>query len=225
MKKSLLAAATALGLVFAGGAMAEGALSYNIAVTNDYVWRGVSQTGRQEAVQGGIDYTNGIFYAGAWASNVDFGDNETDLEVDVYAGVKPTYKDFSFDFGGVYYGYPNQPDDTNLSFGELKAAVSHPIGAGAIGAAAYYSMDFRGAGESLYSELNASYPITEKLSVSGAMGKQYVEDGSDWTAWNLGAGYALTEALSVDVRYWDTGDHDLGSNFKDRIAVTLKAAF
>jgi uncharacterized protein (TIGR02001 family) len=217
-----------MGLAIAGGAMAEGALSYNIAVTNDYVWRGVSQTGRGEAVQGGIDYTNGIFYAGAWASNVDFsaaGDEDTDLEIDVYAGVKPTYKDFSFDFGGIYYGYPNQPSDTNLSFGELKAAVSHPIGKGAIGAAAYYSMDFGGGGESLYSELNASYPVTEKLSVSGAMGKQSVEDYDGWTAWNIGAGYALTDALSVDVRYWDTGDHDLGTNYKDRIAVTLKAAF
>ncbi|WP_298333975.1 TorF family putative porin [Asticcacaulis sp.] len=222
MKKFLLAATIAASALVAGAASAEGALSYNIAATNNYVWRGVTQTDKEAAVQGGIDYTNGSFYAGTWASNVDFG-SDASLEVDLYAGVKPTVGNWSFDFGAIYYAYPDEDD---LNFGELKAGFTHPMGKGTIGAAIYTNWETL---ENPYYELNAAYPLTDKWSVSGAMGKYEASTG-EYTTWNLGAGYALTSNLSLDVRYWDTGDHDLGKSFarnpvKEQIAVTLKAAF
>ena len=91
MKKTLLAAAALAALAFAGSAsatteLAGGTLSYNIGVTNDYVFRGLSQTDGDAALQGGVDYSRGLFYVGTWASNVSFADHELDL----YAGVKPT---------------------------------------------------------------------------------------------------------------------------------------
>ena len=62
-------------LATAGTAMAEGEWSGNVAMTSDYTWRGVSQSNEDPAIQGGFDYANGLFYAGTWASNVDFGDD------------------------------------------------------------------------------------------------------------------------------------------------------
>lgn len=223
MKKFLLAATIAASALVAGAASAEGALSYNIAATNNYVWRGISQSNKEAAVQGGIDYTNGSFYAGTWASNVDFG-SDASLEVDLYAGLKPTVGNWSFDFGAIYYAYP---DEDALNFGELKAGFTHPMGKGTIGAAMYTNWETL---ENPYYELNAAYPLTEKWSVSGAFGKQELS-GGDYTTWNIGAAYALSSNLSLDVRYWDTGDHDLGwtadgrNNMKEQIALTLKAAF
>ncbi|MDC7681725.1 TorF family putative porin [Asticcacaulis sp. BYS171W] len=222
MKKFLLAAAVATSALVAGAASAEGALSYNIAATNNYIWRGVSQSNKEAAVQGGIDYTNGTFYAGAWGSNVDFG-SDASLEVDLYAGVKPTVGNWSFDFGAVYYSYP---DEDGLNFGELKAGFSHPLGKGTIGATIYTDWETL---ENPYYELNAAYPIADKWSVSGAMGK-YEAAAGEYTTWNLGATYALTENLSIDARYSDTGDHDLGKSIarnpmKEQIALTIKAAF
>lgn len=223
MKKFLLAATIAASALVAGAASAEGALSYNIAATNNYIWRGISQSNKEAAVQGGIDYANGSFYAGTWASNVDFG-SDASLEVDLYAGLKPTIGNWSFDFGAIYYAYP---DEDGLNFGELKTAFTHPMGKGTIGGAMYTNWETL---ENPYYELNAAYPLTDKWSVSGAMGKQEMTSG-DYTTWNIGAGYALTENLSLDVRYWDTGDHDLGWNadgkntMKEQVAVTIKAAF
>ena len=46
--------------------------SFNIGVTSDYVFRGVSQTSNEPALQGGADIGWGILYAGVWASRVDF---------------------------------------------------------------------------------------------------------------------------------------------------------
>jgi len=47
--------------------------SANVALTTNYMFRGVSQTGNGPAIQGGFDYvyTPLGLYAGVWASNVD----------------------------------------------------------------------------------------------------------------------------------------------------------
>jgi uncharacterized protein (TIGR02001 family) len=104
MKIALAAAAATLALAGAASAQ-ELKASYNVGVTSDYVFRGVSQTQEDPALQGGIDLSYGIGYAGVWASNVDFGANDPKTEIDFYAGVKPTVGDTSLDFGVLYYGY------------------------------------------------------------------------------------------------------------------------
>lgn len=211
MKKVCVAAVAALGLLTAGAASAEGAVSYNIGVTNDYVWRGVSQTDEKVAFQGGVDYTNGIFYAGAWASNVDFG-TDADMEIDVYAGVKPTLGTFNFDIGVLAYTYPQEDD---LNFEEVKLGVSHALGKGTIGAAAYFNTDDNFED---YFEVNAAYPLTEKFSVSGAYG-----DYGTYNTWNIGGAYAVTSNFAVDLRYHDTDVKTPLS--EERVALTLKLAF
>ena len=66
---SILAASAVASSV----AMAESNWSANIGVTSNYMWRGVTQTTDQAAIQGGIDYENpNGFYAGTWMSNVSW---------------------------------------------------------------------------------------------------------------------------------------------------------
>ncbi|MBF0462639.1 MAG: hypothetical protein HQL87_14755 [Magnetococcales bacterium] len=60
----------------------------NLAVVNNYIFRGMTQTWNQPALQGGIDYshTDG-WYAGAWASNIsdrEYADGS--VELDLYGG-------------------------------------------------------------------------------------------------------------------------------------------
>ncbi|MNL51803.1 hypothetical protein D3C87_1749320 [compost metagenome] len=47
----------------------------------------------------------------------------------------------------------------------------------------------------------------------------------DYTAWNLGAAYQLTEHLALDVRYFDTDEHGFGSAYDSRAVASLKATF
>lgn len=215
MKKTLLVAAVALSALFAGSAMAADgpSLSYNIGVTNNYVWRGVSQTMDNSALQGGVDYKNGTFYAGAWASNVDFGPQTASTEVDLYLGIAPTVGDWSFDFGAIYYAYPNECAACDFNVGELKAAVNHTLGKGTIGAAMYLPMEEL---EDPYYEVNASYPITDKWAVSGAIGNY---ESLGYRTWNIGASYALTSSLSLDLRYSEA------SKLPSNLYATIKATF
>src|SRR4249919_1787450 len=70
-------------------AATESNLTWNLSATSDYVFRGVSQSNRDPALQGGFDYAFGKsgVYAGTWGSNIDFADrNGPDLEIDTYIG-------------------------------------------------------------------------------------------------------------------------------------------
>ncbi len=226
----LIAAAGVLALS-AGAASAQDAaqkpftLSYNVGVASDYVFRGVSQTQEDPQVFGGVDLAAGKFYAGTWASNVDFGD-KTDAEIDLYAGYKPTLGAASLDFGVIYYGYAGAPKGADYGNVEFKAAGSIPAGKGALGAAVFYSPDsFGAADEAVYYELNGSYPVIDKLSVSVAVGRQTYKGSGDYTTWNVGAAYALNSTLTLDLRYHDTDEHSFGKIYGSRAVISLKAAF
>lgn len=223
LKLAICAATASLAL---GGAAHAQDVSFNIGVANDYVFRGVSQTDESVQVFGGVDLSSGVFYAGAWASNVDFGDG-TDAEIDLYAGVKPTAGPVSFDFAAIYYGYVGEPGGADWAQWEFKAAASVPAGPLTLGAAAYYSPDYTGVGtdESLYIEANAAFSPAEKWTVSAAIGNQSVDAlgvDTDYTTWNFGVGYAFTEKLSADLRYHDS-DIDACALCDGRAVLTLKA--
>jgi len=122
MKKTVLmfsAIALATGLFSATSHAVEG-LSANAAVTNNYIWRGVTQTDDQAAVSGGIDFNaKSGFYAGAWVSNVKYG--TANSELDLYVGYGFEVGEFTFDVGFLNYGYPAGDD---LDFSEVYGSVN-----------------------------------------------------------------------------------------------------
>ena len=207
LKLSLAAGAAAASLGFAGAAQAQDddfSLAFNLGAATEYVFRGFSQTDEDPQVFGGIDATYGIGYAGVWVSNVDFLDS-TDAEFDLYAGIKPTAGPVTFDLGVIYYGYVDK-GLSSYDYWEFKAAASVPAGPATLGAAVYYSPNFFGAADdAVYYEANVALPIPDsKFTVSAALGYQQQDGGVDYTTWNAGVGFALTDHISLDVRYWDT---------------------
>ena len=98
----------------------EVTVSGNVALTTDYVFRGVSQSDQGPAVQGGFDVAFGDSgaYAGAWASNINFGTGGSNLELDLYGGFKFALGPVAMDVGVAGYFYPSASDDTaELGFG------------------------------------------------------------------------------------------------------------
>ncbi|HEV7227208.1 TorF family putative porin [Brevundimonas sp.] len=202
--------------------------AFNVAASTDYVFRGVSQTEEDPAISAGIDLTSGAFYAGAWASNVSFpGDDDTNAEVDLYGGWRGEVAGWALDVGGVAYLYTNQPGGADYDYVEAKVAASRAIGPATIGAAVFWSPDFFGAAEdeATYVEANAAFTPADRWTVSGTLGRQFVSSDFDYTTWNLGAAYQLTDNLTVDVRYHDTDEHDFGEIYGSRGVATLKAVF
>lgn len=203
-----------LGLTFLGLTTATSAAwadepvpewSFNAGVVSDYVYRGFSQSDGDAAVQGGIDFTYGQFYAGTWASTVEFGDG-TDLEWDFYAGITGSAGGLDYDFGATYFYYVGAPGGADYDMVEFKAAASRTFDALTLGGSIYYSPDFFGADESAtYIEASVGYELNDKWSLSAGVGRQFLDVGTDYNSWNVGVGYALTEIVSLDARYWDSG--------------------
>jgi uncharacterized protein (TIGR02001 family) len=136
LKAGAIAAALALpGLAFGQAAPAPAdakpaepkpsyTLTGNFGIFSQYIFRGLGQTGRKPAAQGGFDFAHESgFYAGTWASNISwlkenasnaappvtqgtYGEGGS-LEMDFYGGYKWALPhDFVIDFGTLYYWYP-----------------------------------------------------------------------------------------------------------------------
>lgn len=94
-------------------------LTGNVSLISDYRVRGVSNTFKNPAIQGGFDVTHSSgLYVGTWASNVSSVYNPgASIETDWYAGYRGKITDdLSYDVGGIYFYYPggtmNPTEDT-----------------------------------------------------------------------------------------------------------------
>lgn len=173
----LLSAITlATGLFATTAASAVEGLSANAAVTNNYVWRGVTQTADQAAVSGGIDYADASgFYAGAWVSNVDFGD-EANSELDIYLGYGFEVDAFTFDVGYLSYVYSGGQD---IDFSEIYASVSWEfltVGYNLL-ADSDFGSDF-GDDDYLFADL--AFEVSEGLELGIHYGTSSFDGGGDY---------------------------------------------
>ena len=89
-------------------------ITANVTITNDYRYRGITQTNYQPAIQGGFDYAHESgFYIGNWNSTINWVSNTTNngvkapIEMDFYGGFKKELiaPGFVSDFGVLQYYY------------------------------------------------------------------------------------------------------------------------
>ena len=196
----------------AQSAPAASPLTANIALTSDYRFRGISQTKRGFAVQGGIDWTGpGGLYLGNWNSIVSDAQylNGNKLEMDFYGGYKfDIAKDVALDLGAIYYYYPGAY--YNVASGRPKYSnfeVYAGVSSGPFSVKAYYALsnlfgldnttsaigpngDSKG---SYYLDLGYSAEIMPKLTLGAHVGYQSVKNygALSYTDYKLGLTYDL----------------------------------
>lgn len=206
----------ALGLLAAGHARAE--VSGSVTLTSDYLFRGLTQTNEEPALQGGIDYTHDSgFYAGAWGSSISWlSDSDPDVssqvEIDLYLGYGGEFGDsgLGYDVGAIYYWYPGDyppgftdPDTTELYFG---------LSYGIFGTKySYAASDLFGLPDSDGSsnlDVTADWEFVPSWTLNAAVGKQWVSgyDGADYAFWKLGVGKAFGNGFEVAAAF---NDNDL----------------
>jgi uncharacterized protein (TIGR02001 family) len=178
-------------------------VAFGAAVTSDYMSRGTTQTDGGPAVQGYIEADVSTFYAGIWASNVNYGYD--DAEIDFSLGWRPELGNFAFDLGLVYYYYAI---DTGSSYVDLYAKTDYTVNDWlTVGGQVFYGPDYvQSDTDVLYLEGNTEIALPWDFSLSGALGYQDFEEeyGTDYWTWNAGVSWTWRDALTFDVRYWDT---------------------
>ncbi len=203
-KASVIAAAALLALP--GLPAFAQSVSGNVTLSSDYVFRGVTQTDGDPAIQAGIDLDEGAFYAGAWVSNVDFGD-DTDFELDLYAGWAPQWQGTAFDLGVIVYTYPGATDAAgDQDFIELHAGTARSYGPVTVDAGLYWTPDFYlEAGAAHYVDAGASWAFSDTVSIDLRAGYSRFDDNSsaNYTDYQLGM-TASHLGLDWDVRWHDS---------------------
>ncbi len=140
--------------------LAQAEIAGNITLTSDYRVKGISQTGENPAIQGGLDYAHGSgLFTGVWASSVDFfaagdpWDNDESVEIDLYAGYFGLLGDhLSYDVTLYRYLYPGAIE--SIDFNELILGAD----IGPVRLAYGYANDYIAMGES-YQYLEANYGL------------------------------------------------------------------
>jgi uncharacterized protein (TIGR02001 family) len=226
-------------------------LSGNIALTSDYVFRGISQSQNEAAIQGGFDYAHSSgFYAGTWASSQSWVKeggykNDSSMEIDLYGGYKGSMGDIGYDVGVITYYYPgdqvagaNDPDTTEVYLGAswkfLSAKYSYTVsdrfvGWGTADDPANTNGDTDG---SYYIELNANYGLDNGWGLIGHVGYQDVKDNdaASYTDWKIGVskdiGFGVITASYSDTDADTTAYTWAGEEVADgRFFVTFSKTF
>lgn len=153
-------------------------VSANVSLLSDYSLRGVSQTTRDPAVQGGFDleFDSG-FYAGTWASNVAF--DGASLEMNFYVGYGGEINEnISYDVNFTRFEYPG--DGSNLDYNELGGSLSFGSATlGLIYSNEYFALD---SVRWFYPYFQYSFALPSDMSLDLHVAYSIVDDNSagDW---------------------------------------------
>lgn len=214
-KKLLLATcltATLGSASFAAEEAAVSPISANITIANDYVWRGLTQTGNDEAIQGGIDWDAGNgFAAGIWGSNVDFGGAQS--EFDLYASYGGEVDDFGYEVGYIAYRYPGSVGN---DFNEAYIGGSY-AGANLTYYAGLDNFSDGGAKVEDYLEISYDLPIKE-FDVSVLYGDY--KNGYDY--YGIGIGQSFS-GLDFGLNYTKTNPDDGGDGESNTVFSISKS--
>jgi len=194
MKKVLLGISAIVALTSLP-ATSYAQLAFNVGAVTDYRYRGISQTRVKPAVQGGVDFSAGGLYLGAWASNIkwikDLG-GDASVEIDLYGGYKGEISPgFGYDVGLLTYQYPGNklhPSANTtevygaLTFGPATLKYSHAL------TDTFANPDSK---NSFYVDLNATFDVGGGVMLTPHVGYQKIKgpvsDPASYTDYSLTA--------------------------------------
>lgn len=235
LKKSLLVTTVLGAFAVPGAALAQDEaalpLAGNLTFTTDYVFRGVSQSDEDFAVQGGFDYAHEAtgLYLGTWASNIDFATDGT-VELDVYGGWAKSFGDFGAKVGFVHYQYPGvsafNTDEILVggSWKWLSANVYYTISDESFGV-----LDATGT---IYAEINASYTLPAGLTIGAHYGTTMFDgqtagvanDTADYDDYKISLGYSYG-GLDFTLAYIDNDIDNPSAIAEDRVVFSVTKLF
>ncbi len=239
MKRTFCALGLCVALLAGGAVGAEplvekgtipGEFSASIALTNEYFFRGVSQTDDVPAIQGEVGYSHDIgVHSGLWASNVKFTD--ASIEIDYTAGFGREIGKASWDLSGIYYSYPGADGSLNYDYWEVAGLLGYDFGLASVTAGVNFSPEYFGdSGDATYASLGIEAPLGKFVTLGLNVGHQWVEDNAafalpDYIDWGVSLSTEI-EKFDLTLGYTDT---DMSTNECDdacgQVLFTLSRSF
>ena len=187
----------------------------SVVATTDYVYRGLSQTYGDPALQVDLHYRFATgWFAGLWASNIDRrpGDRGT-YELNGYAGWSRQFgPDWNARLTYLRFMYPDSPRGTDYDYDEFQASVSYRDRAFAtIGwspdTTQYSTAGYAENRRTLSYELALRQPVAASLALTGGVAYYDLHDLFDASYWSTNVVLSYTHGpWEMDVsRFWTGG--------------------
>lgn len=180
-------------------------LIIDVAVVSDYVFRGISQTGADPAVQLGLELAVDDLPVsfGVWASQVDFGSSDPiDYEIDFWVRTSlSVFEGVDLDLGVIQYYYPSSTGDEDYTEWLVGTSV------GDVYVEWLYSDDYAGGGT--FYRLSAEYIYSHSLF---DLGVHYGWNHIDTKFGAIGDDIYLDWGVSISVEW---SDIQLGVEYTD----------
>lgn len=212
----LFAGVIAPTMMVAAPAMADDAspVTANVSLVSDYVTRGIDQTNKEMALQGGFDYAHSSgLYIGTWASNItwlkDAGDTgSSSLEVDVYAGFRGSVTDdFGYDVGILHYDYPSSYMQPSPNTDEIYLAGTYKMFTLKYSQSTTNLFGWADSKNSSYLDASASFDLGSGFTLGLHAGHQKIKgtfSGASYTDYKVSISKALGGGLSAGLAFTDT---------------------
>jgi uncharacterized protein (TIGR02001 family) len=198
-----------LASVFCCSILYAGQLGGTLAITSDYIYRGLSQTRGDPAIQGSIQYsTRDHWVVGVWASSVRLNAIDgTTVEVDPYIGFRWNFSD---DWHGkltaMRYFHPLESSTTHYEYDEVSASLDYNntifLNVAWSWDYARYSTWRYGKGTAISYEATWTTSLPRLFSLDAGVGYYDLSDlfntgywywsagvGKDWGKWHVAANY------------------------------------
>lgn len=202
----------ASGLLGMAGAANADSFSSTVTAVSDYDFRGQSLSATDPALQASVDFASDSgFYAGAWVSNIDYGDaTDGDVELDLYAGWTGEFKEgLGWDAGIVWYTYPDSSSSLTkgkiFDYPEIYASIAH----GPFKFKQWYTNNYAGTNQdALYSEVGLSFELANGFSLNFHTGYNFGEyfnrNVDEYYDFSAGVGYSVSH-FNLGLKYTTTG--------------------
>ena len=190
----------------AGGQVTGSGFSAYVTLSNDFVYRGLSQTDESAALQIGMDYQHKSgFFAGGWVSNVDFSTERRrteprEIELDYYVGYSWLARDWSVAATLARYSYPN----TSVSYDYTEVSGSFGFLDRFFYTLSYTDGLLGHPNSGLGQEFGFESPLPWGTRFAASVGRLDSNDviGGAYDHWNVGISKQV-QRFGVDVRFYD----------------------
>lgn len=187
--------------------------------------KGTSKSGTEPYVFGEVQWnTASGFYADAEFETIDSSGSSVETEVEAGWQFSAAGLDFDTSISRKWRldADPGQDDDA----WEYQFDILRDFGPVDTRLRLEHSPDGLGSTRATtWVEARVRWPLADRLKASATLGRREQDNGPDYTGWNAGVAWAITDTTALDLRWHGTDIADEGEQYEDALVASVLIAF
>jgi uncharacterized protein (TIGR02001 family) len=200
-------------------------VSGEVSIATDGVTKGVSDSDGNGQFAVELKAKRGPFYAEIKLKNIKNADGAR-RQVQPAVGFRPQLGPYKLNLMITQRNLKGTREGIDNEFIEYQADISRRWGKSGARLTYMFTPDGYGRTKAArWTSLSLNRALTKGVTLSGGYALRRTKPARNYAAYNLGLISALSQDLSLDIRYYSTDKHEFGKRFKDRTVIDLTRSF